>query len=46
LIAGRNSQDISGLLGTPGRAVIIHRDDMVLARDRIAAWEPDANGKS
>jgi hypothetical protein len=26
--------------------VIIHRDDMVLARDRIAAWEPDANGKS
>jgi len=26
--------------------VIIHRDDMVLARDRIAAWEPDADGKS
>jgi glutamate 5-kinase len=40
LIAGRNSQDIPGLLGTPGRAVIIHRDDMVLARDRITQGSP------
>jgi len=46
LIAGRNSQDIASLLDTPGRAEIIHRDDMVLARDRIAAWEPEADGKS
>jgi glutamate 5-kinase len=46
LIAGRNSQDIPGLLGTPGRAVIIHRDDMVLARDRITAREPVTNGNS
>jgi glutamate 5-kinase len=31
LIAGRNSQDIEQLLGAPGRAAIIHRDDMVVA---------------
>jgi glutamate 5-kinase len=29
-IAGRNSRDIETLLGMPGRAEIIHRDDMVL----------------
>ncbi|MGH6844070.1 MAG: PUA domain-containing protein, partial [Methylocella sp.] len=46
LIAGCNSQDIPGLLGTPGRAVIIHRDDMVLACDRITEWEPLTDGKS
>lgn len=46
LIAGRNSQDIARVLGTPGRAVIIHRDDMVLARDRMTAREPVANGNS
>jgi glutamate 5-kinase len=46
LIAGRNSQDIPNLLGSPGRAVIIHRDDMVLARDKIAGWEPESHGKS
>ncbi|HYP58388.1 MAG TPA: glutamate 5-kinase, partial [Beijerinckia sp.] len=28
-IAGRNSQDIESVLGMPGRAAIIHRDDMV-----------------
>jgi glutamate 5-kinase len=33
LIAGRNSQDIEALLGEPGRAAIIHRDDMVVAGD-------------
>ncbi|WOJ88386.1 glutamate 5-kinase [Methylocapsa polymorpha] len=33
LIAGRNSQDIETLLGAPGRAAIIHRDDMVVAGD-------------
>src|SRR6516165_1517907 len=32
-IAGRNSQDIESVLGMPGRAAIIHRDDMVLAGD-------------
>jgi glutamate 5-kinase len=32
-IAGRNSRDIETLLGLPGRAEIIHRDDMVLAGD-------------
>ena len=37
LIAGRNSQDIPGLLGAPGRSVIIHRDDMVLTGDRLTA---------
>lgn len=31
LIAGRSSQDIMSLLGTPGRAAIVHRDDMALA---------------
>ena len=46
LIAGRNSQDIAGLLDNPGRAVIIHRDDMVLVHDRIAAWETVDDGKS
>lgn len=29
-IAGRNSQEIETLLGLPGRATLIHRDDMVL----------------
>ncbi|HEY5225232.1 MAG TPA: glutamate 5-kinase, partial [Methylovirgula sp.] len=32
-IAGRNSRDIETLLGLPGRAEIIHRDDMVLNGD-------------
>jgi glutamate 5-kinase len=32
-IAGRNSREIESLLGMPGRAEIIHRDDMVLAGD-------------
>jgi glutamate 5-kinase len=32
-IAGRNSRDIETLLGLPGKAEIIHRDDMVLAGD-------------
>ncbi len=32
-IAGRNSRDIETLLGMPGRAEIIHRDDMVLKGD-------------
>jgi glutamate 5-kinase len=32
-IAGRDSRDIEALLGMPGRAAIIHRDDMVLKRD-------------
>ena len=32
-IAGRNSRDIEALLGVPGRAEVIHRDDMVLAGD-------------
>ena len=45
LIAGRNSQDILRLLGSPGRAAIIHRDDMALARDRITAREPLTDGK-
>jgi len=29
-IAGRRSGDIEGILGYPGRAALIHRDDMVL----------------
>lgn len=32
-IAGRNSRDIEALLGLPGRAEIIHHDDMVLNGD-------------
>jgi glutamate 5-kinase len=34
LIAGRNSQDIEALLGEPGRATLIHRDDMAIAGER------------
>jgi glutamate 5-kinase len=30
LICGRSSRDIAGLLGYPGRAEMIHRDDMAL----------------
>jgi len=30
-IRGRNSKDIAHILGTPGRAEMIHRDDMALA---------------
>jgi glutamate 5-kinase len=30
-IRGRNSRDIAAILGTPGRAEMIHRDDMALA---------------
>jgi glutamate 5-kinase len=32
-IIGRNSRDISAILGTEGRVEMIHRDDMVLGRD-------------
>ncbi len=32
-IIGRNSRDIAAILGTEGRAEMIHRDDMVLAGD-------------
>jgi glutamate 5-kinase len=32
-IAGHNSAEIENLLGTPGRAALIHRDDMVLKGD-------------
>jgi glutamate 5-kinase len=30
-ICGRNSRDIAKVLGAPGRAEMIHRDDMTLA---------------
>jgi glutamate 5-kinase len=30
-IKGRNSRDIAQILGAPGRAEMIHRDDMALA---------------
>jgi glutamate 5-kinase len=30
-IRGRNSRDIAAILGTPGRAEMIHRDDMALS---------------
>ncbi len=33
LIIGRRSRDIERVLGVPGRAELIHRDDMVLAGD-------------
>ena len=33
LIAGRRSGEIERVLGAPGRAELIHRDDMVLAGD-------------
>jgi glutamate 5-kinase len=46
LIAGRNSQDILSLLGTPGRAAIVHRDDMVVASGQFAATARGTNGKS
>ena len=29
-IAGHHSRDIEGILGYPGRAVLIHRDDMAV----------------
>jgi glutamate 5-kinase len=45
LIAGRNSQDILSLLGTPGRAAIVHRDDMVVTGGQFAAVR-GADGKS
>jgi glutamate 5-kinase len=46
LIAGRNSQDILRLLGTPGRAAIVHRDDMVVTGGQFAATAGVTNGKS
>ena len=46
LIAGRNSQDIPLLLDNPGRAVIVHRDDMVLAREALVMPKDSSNGKS
>jgi glutamate 5-kinase len=47
LIAGRNSQDILSLLGTPGRAAIVHRDDMVVAGGQFTAAPARAtHGKS
>ncbi len=35
LLVGRKSGDIAALLGAPGRAEMIHRDDMVLAGDVV-----------
>ena len=35
LIVGRRSSDIERVLGAPGRAELIHRDDMVLAGDGL-----------
>ena len=32
-LAGRNSRDIESVLGAPGRAEMIHRDDMALVGD-------------
>jgi len=29
-IRGRHSRDIAAVLGYPGRAALVHRDDMVL----------------
>jgi glutamate 5-kinase len=46
LIAGRSSQEILSLLDSPGRAAIIHRDDMVLLSGHFAATARGANGKS
>jgi glutamate 5-kinase len=46
LIAGRNSQEILHLIGSPGRAAIIHRDDMVLLKGHLAAAARGTNGKS
>ncbi len=34
-IIGRNSRDISAILGTEGRVEMIHRDDMVLAGEAL-----------
>jgi glutamate 5-kinase len=36
-IRGRNSRDIVQILGTPGRAEMIHRDDMTLATRQAAS---------
>ena len=36
-IKGRNSRDIVQILGTPGRAEMIHRDDMTLAARQTAS---------
>jgi glutamate 5-kinase len=36
-IRGRNSRDIAQILGTPGRAEMIHRDDMTLAARQTAS---------
>jgi glutamate 5-kinase len=46
LIAGRNSQDILRLLGTPGRAAIVHRDDMVVASGPFTTTARVTHGKS
>ncbi|ACK52186.1 glutamate 5-kinase [Methylocella silvestris BL2] len=35
LIAGHNSQDLEAILGGPQRPVLIHRDDMVVAGERM-----------
>jgi glutamate 5-kinase len=45
LIAGRNSRAVLNILGAPGRAAIIHRDDMVLGSGYIGAMARGENGK-
>jgi glutamate 5-kinase len=45
LIAGRNSQSIVDVLGAPGRAAIIHRDDMVLGSGYVSTKARGENGK-
>ena len=41
-IKGRNSRDIAHILGTPGRAEMIHRDDMALTGAIGAGRAPSA----
>lgn len=43
-IAGRKSAEIIDILGYPGRAAMIHRDDLVITSGKGANAEPDETG--
>jgi glutamate 5-kinase len=45
LIAGHRSGDIPGLLGYPGRAALVHRDDMALRSADDADTSPSQDGQ-
>ncbi|MDO9416717.1 glutamate 5-kinase [Pararhizobium sp.] len=44
-ITGKKSGEIADILGYPGRAAMVHRDDLVMSTPKRAKKTPDADGR-